>query len=162
MKLIINTDNLKVKIESKEDLTEMQVISAYQLATGDFKALFVEEKEEPEKDFVNLEGKKVSDGLLSHVESEFNKGSSENPLYDQIKDGVKKAMPDFGEMGQVDYICPACGYEARWNVPKRNAFVKCKECQTKIALVRAVPEDSEKETDKAGNYFIANDFFEFN
>lgn len=137
MKLIINTDNLKVKIESKEDLTEMQVISAYQLATGDFKALFVEEKEEPEKEFVNLEGKKVSDG-------------------------VKKAMPDFDEMGQVDYICPACGYEARWNVPKRNAFVKCKECQTKIALVRSVPEDSEKETDKAGNYFVANDFYEFN
>lgn len=138
MKLIIESESLNVCIKSKGDLNEQQVISAYQLATGDFKALFVEEVSE--KESIDSDIKRHHDEE-NKPKKEFNFGKE--------------------EMGQVEYICPTCGHEARWNVPKRNDFVKCKECQTKIALVRAVPEDSEKETDKAGNYFIANDFFEF-
>lgn len=44
MKLVINSEDLKVSIEAKGNLDERHVISAYQLATGDFKALFVEEE----------------------------------------------------------------------------------------------------------------------
>lgn len=72
MKLVINNENLKVSIEAKGNLDERHVISAYQLATGDFKALFVEE--ETNTQTINLDGAEVAKGLLSQVESPFQKG----------------------------------------------------------------------------------------
>lgn len=143
MKLVINSENLKVSIEAKGDLDERQVISAYQLATGDFKALFVEE--EPKPQTINLDitelGKRVVGDILPTVDK-------------------KPFDPREAEWVQTEYICPACGIEGRRNTIKTNKYVKCYECNTKIKLERAVPESEEKETDKAGNYYIANDFFE--
>lgn len=152
MKLVINSENLKVSIEAKGNLDERHVISAYQLATGDFKALFVEE--ETNTQTINLDGAEVAKGLLSQVESPFQKGVRE------FEKDKKPFDPKEAEWVQTEYICPACGMEGRRNTIKTNKYVKCYECNTKIKLERAVPENEEKETDKAGNYFIANDFFE--
>lgn len=140
MKLVINSENLKVSIEAKGNLDERHVISAYQLATGDFKALFVEE--ETNAQTINLDGSKVGKGVR-----EFEKDK-------------KSFDPREAEWVQTEFICPACGIEGRRNTIKTNKYVKCYECNTKIKLERAVPENEEKETDKAGNYYIANDFFE--
>lgn len=140
MKLVINSENLKVSIEAKGNLDERHVISAYQLATGDFKALFVEE--ETNTQTINLDGAEVGKGVR-----EFEKDK-------------KPFDPREAEWVQTEFICPACGIEGRRNTIKTNKYVKCYECNTKIKLERAVPENEEKETDKAGNYYIANDFFE--
>lgn len=140
MKLVINSENLKVSIEAKGNLDERHVISAYQLATGDFKALFVEE--EANTQTINLDGSKVGKGVRKFEKDE------------------KPFDPREAEWVQTEFICPACGMEGRRNTIKTNKYVKCYECNTKIKLERAVPENEEKETDKAGNYYIANDFFE--
>lgn len=149
MKLVINSENLKVSIEAKGNLDERHVISAYQLATGDFKALFVEEELKTEtgnSDIIEL-GKGVSGDILPTAGK-------------NIPDSKKPFDPREAEWVQTEFICPACGIEGRRNTIKTNKYVKCYECNTKIKLERAVPENEEKETDKAGNYYIANDFFE--
>lgn len=90
MKLVINSENLKVSIEAKGNLDERHVISAYQLATGDFKALFVEEEPKTEtgnSDIIEL-GKGVSGDILPTAGK--NIPDSKNLLIQEKLNGYKQ------------------------------------------------------------------------
>lgn len=130
MRLSIKGTDISIVVTADRDLSIQEVLSAQQLVTGDFEALFIKENDQEETGSTN-------------VQSETNKKSS-NKFYEH------------GETVSVSVMCPVCGLTTEVNGRYGNKFTKCPECATKL-FNSSAGSDGYGSKDDRGNFYHAYD-----
>lgn len=100
------------------DLSTQEIVMGYQLATGNFEALFVNDDSE------------VQDRSELEPEPE----PEPEPLASEPKNNCdsKPAWIEKGENVSVEITCPFCGYYGKVQTRWGNSFSKCKHCREKL------------------------------
>ncbi|WP_348920139.1 hypothetical protein [Enterococcus rotai] len=135
MRLAIKGTDISVVVTADRDLSIQEVLSAQQLVTGDFEALFIKENDQEETGSIN-------------VQSETNKKSS-NKFY------------EYGEMVSVSVMCPVCGLAQEVKGRYGNKYTKCPECATKL-FNSSAGSDGYGSKDDRGNFYHAHDVLKEN
>lgn len=102
MRLVIQGNEVSITVKADRDLTTKEIVSAHQLATGVFEALFVSE------------------------DSDDDECSSEECGDDR---SIESEIP---EWVQVEIMCPICGHRGRRTTKWGNFFTKCPSCHTAL------------------------------
>lgn len=126
MNLTIKGENLTVKLQSSEVLKLEEVVTAYQLSTGNYEALFVPKEE------------KFEEEPAQHVEYR-----EELINYDEPHGHFFEK----GEPVNVEVLCPFCGHTGKTTTRFGFSFTKCPNCREKLfnAYVEGWPEVSQKD-----------------
>lgn len=140
MNLTINGENLTVKLESSEELKLEEVVTAYQLSTGNYEALFVPKENNLEEKGNNLEEKvdNFEEKQPWHVESREEPTNQDEP---------HGHFFEKGESVNVEVLCPFCGHTGKATTRFGFSFTKCPNCREKLfnAYAEDWPEVSEKD-----------------
>ena len=136
MRTVIQGNEITVTIKSDRELTVQEIISAHQLTTGNFEALFVSE----------------------------DSSSQENPYSEPAKtsDDNIKHRPGWVEKGtwvEVEVLCPFCGCNEKTGTRWGNSFCKCPKCNEKLfnKFATGVPG----ETNNWGCHYVADEPIKF-
>lgn len=130
MRLAIKGKEINVVVTADRDLTIQEILSAQQLVTGDFEALFI--KEDGRK-----ETKELNDDILTTV-------------------NCGKKFYEYGEPVSVSAMCPVCGLAKELKGRYGNRYTKCPACSTKLYNSPATTEGYGSE-DERGNFYHAYD-----
>lgn len=121
MNLTINGEKLTVKLESSEELKLEEVVTAFQLSTGNYEALFVPKENDFDEKVDNFEEKQPR-----HVE--YREEST-----DHVERQEKRGKYfERGETVNVEVLCPFCGYVGKAMTRFGNSFCKCPKCKEKL------------------------------
>jgi len=110
------------------DLTTQEIVAGFQLATGNFEALFVE-NEPGEKVDVNPAPCKTEESEIAWIEK--------------------------GDWVDVEVSCPFCGHNGKTGTRWGNSFCKCSECGEKLFNKFATDKPGEKNS--YGCVYVANE-----
>lgn len=110
------------------DLTTQEVVAGFQLATGNFEALFVDNDQE---------------------EKEQADSTSAKP------DSHQTGWVEKGDWVDVEVTCPFCGHNGKTGTRWGNAFCKCPECGEKLFNKYATEKAGEKNS--YGCVYVANE-----
>lgn len=132
MRIVIQGKEITVTLKSDRELTTQEIISAHQLSTGNFEALFV--AEDPE--------------------------NPQPPQPEPIEQSEHR--PGWVEKGtwvEVEVICPFCGCNQKTGTRWGNSFCKCPKCNEKLfnKFATGVPG----ETNKWGCHYVADEPMKF-
>lgn len=130
MRLAIKGKEINIVVTADRDLTIQEILSAQQLVTGDFEALFI-------KDDERKETKELSEEVLTTV----NYG---------------KKFYEYGEPVSVSVMCPICGLAKELKGRYGNKYTKCPACSIKLHNSPATSEGYGSE-DERGNFYHAHD-----
>lgn len=128
MILVIQGDNLTVRIKSAEDLDTRQIVMAHQLATGNYEALFVEE---------------------DNQDVDTNEASTDSPTKEAPRYWLEKGDPVFAQVN-----CPSCGCDEKAPSYWGNTYTKCPVCDTRLFNSWATERPGEE--DRNGCAYHAN------
>lgn len=130
MRLAIKGKEINVVVTADRDLTIQEILSAQQLVTGDFEALFI-------KDDEREESRESKDQTNRNT-------NSENKYY------------EYGEPVSVSVMCPVCGLTDETKGRYGNRYTKCPSCSTKLFNSSAGNEGYGSKDDR-GNFYHAYD-----
>lgn len=135
MRIVIQGKEIKVTLTADRELTTQEIISAHQLSTGNFEALFVEE------------------------ESETQQPQSESAVATNDQSYQKDGWIEKGEWVEVEIMCPFCGHNGKTGTRWGNSFCKCPECSEKLYNKFATGTPGEKNS--WGCVYVANEPMKF-
>lgn len=130
MNLTIKGENLTVKLQSSEVLKLEEVVTAYQLSTGNYEALFV-----PKEDPVDEPLEKEYVPVVEHREVSTDHDEPHGHFFER------------GETVNVEVLCPFCGHTGKTTTNFGFSFTKCPNCREKLfnAYTEDWPEVSQKD-----------------
>lgn len=102
MRLAIKGKEINVVLTSERDLSTQEIISAYQLSTGNFEALFI------------------------------NNDTSDETEKEEVATATESDQPAIGEYVKVEVMCPFCGFTGKTGTRWGNSFCKCPSCSEKL------------------------------
>lgn len=132
MRIVIQGKEITVTLKADRELTTQEIISAHQLSTGNFEALFVAEDSE----------------------------NQQLPQSEPIEQPEHR--PGWVEKGtrvEVEVICPFCGCNEKASTRWGNSFCKCPKCNEKLfnKFATGVPG----ETNNWGCHYVADEPMKF-
>lgn len=132
MRMVIQGKEITVTLKADRELTTQEIISAHQLSTGNFEALFVAEDSE----------------------------NPQLPQPEPIEQSEHR--PGWVEKGtwvEVEVICPFCGCNEKTGTRWGNSFCKCPKCNEKLfnKFATGVPG----ETNNWGCHYVADEPMKF-
>lgn len=128
MRLAIKGKEINIVVTADRDLTIQEIMSAQQIVTGDFEALFIKNEDQPELKI---------DEIMTKVD-------------------YGKKYYDYGEVVSVSVMCPICGLAKELKGRYGNRYTKCPSCSTKLHNAPATSEGYGTE-DERGNFYHAYD-----
>lgn len=132
MRIVIQGKEITVTLKADRELTTQEIISAHQLSTGNFEALFVAEDSE----------------------------NPQQPQSEPISQPEHK--PGWIEKGtrvEVEVLCPFCGHNGKTGTRWGNSFCKCPKCNEK--LFNKFATDVPGEINKWGCHYVADEPMKF-
>lgn len=112
------------------NLTTEEIVAGFQLATGNFEALFLEQDSSSNSDY-------------------------SDPSPDEKADVKKNGWIEKGEWVDVEVICPFCGFTGKTGTRWGNNFCKCPDCKEKLYNKYATGISGEK--NKIGCVYLADE-----
>lgn len=135
MRLIIQGREIKVTLNADRDLTTQEIISAHQLSTGNFEALFV-------SDFSDTQLTAPDISVTPNESTKHNDGWIEK-----------------GTWVEAQVMCPFCGHVGKTGTRWGNSFCKCPKCNEKLFNKFATGVPGEK--DSWGCLYLADEPMQF-
>ena len=134
MRTVIQGKQITVTIKADRELTTQEIISAHQLSTGNFEALFVAE------------------------DSEIPQQSQPNKQKNQ-QEQHRPGWVEKGTQVEVEVLCPYCGCNEKTTTRWGNSFCKCPKCYEKLfnKFATGVPG----ETNQWGCHYVADEPMKF-
>lgn len=109
MRTVIQGKEITVTIKTERELATQEIISAHQLTTGNFEALFVKGDPDQQK-----------------KHSELNEDKKESVQHH------KEGWVEKGTWVEVEVLCPFCGHNGKTGTRWGNSYCKCPKCNEKL------------------------------